>query len=412
MPTDVAPSNSDCKRTVSAYSGPEDAAASGRAQQVGGGVSGWIEDTFYDNDDDEPVQNQEQPTGHDTRSEPPPHSIQPPPLTNNPTGPLRGLGLDTGEDAWLHLEQLTAAIQHYNTNSKVAIWCNRIEQDQWGKVLALVVEQDIVGPMRRLRGHNAKYAKTILEHKRAGLSGIYPMHIPGHWRLMIVSHAMKQVLLLDPRDDCFLDREIQNIRGAFVGYSLIDRKDFLQTDDFNCGVWVAWIASLWTQHVNLNLEGSKDITEVITDGIREEGVHDLRNQYAKRPLNIASARRLRLRLREKLYADTQPAHLISWVDTWGTNFTEIRYGSTVTSLNNTANHTNGPHIRTRERDTNTTPPAHTEKAQSPNKHTHRPNQHHSRELTERTPRGTNGHTYGRETPPAQPTEPRAQPTPT
>ena len=99
---------------------------------------------------------------------------------------------------------------------------------------------------------------------------------------------MKQILLLDPRDDCFSDREIQNIQRAFVGYSLIDRKDFLQTDDFNCGVWVAWVASLWTQHVNLNLEGSKDITEVITDGIRAEGVHDLRNQYAKRPLNVAS----------------------------------------------------------------------------------------------------------------------------
>ena len=82
----------------------------------------------------------------------------------------------------------------------------------------------------------------------------------------------------------------------------------------------------------------------------------VRNQYAKRPLNIASARRLRLRLREKLYADTQPAHLISWADTWGTNFTEIRYGSTITSLNSMTNHTNGPRTRTRERDTITTSP--------------------------------------------------------
>jgi hypothetical protein len=40
-----------------------------------------------------------------------------------------------------------------------------------------MVEQDIVGPTRRLRGHIANYAKTILMHKRAGLSGIYPMHI-------------------------------------------------------------------------------------------------------------------------------------------------------------------------------------------------------------------------------------------
>ena len=80
-----------------------------------------------------------------------------------------------------------------------------------------------MGPMRRLRGHTANYARTILEHKRAGLSGIYPMHIPGHWRLMIISHAMKQILLLDLRDDCFSEREVQNIRRAFVGYSLIDR---------------------------------------------------------------------------------------------------------------------------------------------------------------------------------------------
>ena len=53
MPTDVAPSNSDCIRTLSAYSGPEDATVSGRAQQAGGGVSGWIGDTFYDDDDDD-----------------------------------------------------------------------------------------------------------------------------------------------------------------------------------------------------------------------------------------------------------------------------------------------------------------------------------------------------------------------
>ena len=122
---------------------------------------------------------------------------------SSPPIPGEGLGLDTGGEAWLHLEQLTAAVQHYNTNNKVMVPCNQIERHEWGEVLALVVEQDIVGPMRRLRGRIAHYAKTILEHKRAGISGIYPMHIPGHWRLMTVSHAMKQILLLDPRDDCF-----------------------------------------------------------------------------------------------------------------------------------------------------------------------------------------------------------------
>jgi hypothetical protein len=85
-------------------------------------------------------------------------------------------------------------------------------------------------------------------------------------------------VLLDPRGDGFSERtEVWNIRGAFIGYSLIDRKNFIQTDGFNCGVWVAWVASLWTRHVNLNIEGSKDITEVIRDGMLAEDVHDLQN---------------------------------------------------------------------------------------------------------------------------------------
>ena len=117
---------------------------------------------------------------------------------------------------WLPLEQVTAAIQHYNASNKVTVPYMQIEQHNWREVLALVVEQDIVGPVRRLRGHNAGYARNILEHKRAGLSGIYPMHIPGHWRLMIVSHVMKQVLLLDPGANCFTNDEVRNIRRTFV----------------------------------------------------------------------------------------------------------------------------------------------------------------------------------------------------
>jgi hypothetical protein len=90
--------------------------------------------------------------------------------------------------------------------------------------------------------------------------------------------------------------------------------------------------------------------------MRAEDVHDLRNQYNKKPLNEASVLRLRLRLRGELYADTPPTHLMSWIDTWGTNLTEIREGSEVTSLNNRTNHTNRPHVNTWERDTLATSP--------------------------------------------------------
>jgi hypothetical protein len=112
-----------------------------------------------------------------------------------------------------------------------------------------------------------------------------------------------------------------------------------------------------------------------------EGVHDLRNQHAKRPLNIASARRLGLRLREKLYADTQPAHLISWVDTWGTH--ELHRNQVwIVPKQYDKSHERTAHSHTGEGHNHDIPgPTPTEKAQSPNKHTHKPNQHHSRELT-------------------------------
>jgi hypothetical protein len=70
-------------------------------------------------DDDEPVQDREQPTRHTPHSATQPNPIPPPPLTNTPTRTPRGLGLDTGPASWLHLEQPTAAIQHYNTDDKV-----------------------------------------------------------------------------------------------------------------------------------------------------------------------------------------------------------------------------------------------------------------------------------------------------
>ena len=104
-----------------------------------------------------------------------------------------------------------------------------------------------------------------------------------------------------------------------------------------------------------------------------EGVHDLRKQYSKKPLNEASVLRLRLRLREELYADTQPAHLMSWIDIWGTNLTEIREGSEVTSLNDRTNYTNRPHVNTRERYTLTTSPV----RPPPKKHRSQPRTHTS-----------------------------------
>ena len=57
------------------------------------------------------------------------------------------------------------------------------------------------GPTPRVRDRLMKYGQLLFRHKKEGISGIYPMDMPGHWRVMIVSHVLRQVLLLDPFGD-------------------------------------------------------------------------------------------------------------------------------------------------------------------------------------------------------------------
>ena len=85
--------------------------------------------------------------------------------------------------------------------------------------------------------------------------------MPGHWRVMIVSHVLRHVLLLNPFGDAsepygFTTDEIDSVQNSYSGYNVSTCPERLQTDGWNCGVWEAWVASMWTTHV----ERSKSLT--------------------------------------------------------------------------------------------------------------------------------------------------------
>jgi hypothetical protein len=80
------------------------------------------------------------------------------------------------------------------------------ERKDWDKVwkhMRVAVEgaaaEKTGGPTTRVRDRLMTYGQ-LLRHKKEGISGIYPMNMPGHWRVMIVTHV-RQVLLLDPFGD-------------------------------------------------------------------------------------------------------------------------------------------------------------------------------------------------------------------
>jgi hypothetical protein len=121
------------------------------------------------------------------------------------------LGLDEGDEAWLTLEKVASIIQLYN---KGQTGCNIVttllqgtERKDWDKVwkhmrVAEETEaENTGGPTPRVRDRLMTYGQLLFRHKKEGISGIYPMNMPGHWRVMIVSHILRQVLLLDPFGD-------------------------------------------------------------------------------------------------------------------------------------------------------------------------------------------------------------------
>ena len=182
------------------------------------------------------------------------------------------MGLDRGGAAWLNLEQVASIIQLHNTGRSIVTTLPITRHGEGG----LGHGMDTHARGRRSgsggdgrtdntrRGLVAEVRPTALfRHKQEGISGIYPMSMPGHWRVMIVSHDLRQVLLLDPFGDGFTIDKFDSVKYSYSGYNVSTWTERLQTDGWNCGVWVAWVASIWTTYVVRGLEVTMDISEVI-----------------------------------------------------------------------------------------------------------------------------------------------------
>jgi hypothetical protein len=121
------------------------------------------------------------------------------------------LGFDEGKEAWLTLEQVASIIQLHN---KGQMGCNIVttllqgtERKDWDtvwkhmRVAEEAAAEKTGGPTTRVRDRLRTYGQLRFRHQKEGISGIYPMNMPDHWRVMIVSHVLRQVLLLDPFGD-------------------------------------------------------------------------------------------------------------------------------------------------------------------------------------------------------------------
>ena len=75
-------------------------------------------------------------------------------------------------------------------------------------------------PATRVRDTVMRYGRLLFQHKQDNISGIYPMKKPEHWRIMIVSHVLMHVTLLDPLGDDFREQEIDNVMNSYRGYSV------------------------------------------------------------------------------------------------------------------------------------------------------------------------------------------------
>jgi hypothetical protein len=187
------------------------------------------------------------------------------------------------------------------------------------------------GPTTRVRDRLMTYGQLLFRHTKEGISGIYPMNMPGPWRVMMVSHVLRQVLLLDPFGDAsepygFTTYEIDSVQNSYSGYNVSTcPAERLQTDGWKCGVWVAWVASMWriAIHVERGLEGTMDISKVIKAGLTSEGVSDINNHPSRKSYNESCILRVRRQFRRRIYDNAIPQHLKDWLDRWHTPFVII-----------------------------------------------------------------------------------------
>ena len=144
------------------------------------------------------------------------------------------MGLDRGQAAWLNLEQVASIIQLHNTGRSIVTThaaCNGCKArrgrtgPRYGHTCERQREQHCSSggdgeASNTGKGYRDALRPTALPAQTDGISGIYPMNMPGHWRVMTVSHALRQVVLLDPLGDEFTIPEFDNVKYSYSGYNV------------------------------------------------------------------------------------------------------------------------------------------------------------------------------------------------
>eukprot|EP00959_Pyramimonas_sp_CCMP1952_P241711 5051941-Pyramimonas_sp.AAC.1 len=62
-----------------------------------------------------------------------------------------------------------------------------------------------------------------------------------HWRVVLVDPGARGVYLFDPIGCPFTGAEDEAIKEAYEGFQVEDLRLAVQSDSFNCSVYVAWI---------------------------------------------------------------------------------------------------------------------------------------------------------------------------
>jgi hypothetical protein len=135
-------------------------------------------------------------------------------------------------------------------------------------------------PAARVRDHLTRYGQLLFRHKQENISGLYPMKNPEHLRIMIVSHVLMHVTLLDPLGDDFTEQEIT--------------------------------------HVACGLEGTKSIDEVIQEGLSAKNILDTNTYPYGRAHNENIILQSRKSFQLMIYAESHPICLTEWLDDWST----------------------------------------------------------------------------------------------
>eukprot|EP00976_Prorocentrum_cordatum_P037821 768058-Prorocentrum_minimum.AAC.1 len=104
-------------------------------------------------------------------------------------------------------------------------------------------------------------------------------HKSGHWRVALANHSTHIVYHWDPFGSTIEQKTTKALQVAYPEYTMRAIPLVIQTDGFNCGIWVSWCARQFARFVTD--EGSTDFKAHLLDSMNKgetQGVRDVTNR--------------------------------------------------------------------------------------------------------------------------------------